>query len=110
MSKSLGNYIGIYEEPKEIFGKTMRISDGLMRKYFELATDMAIDEIDSTLEGHPRQAKIILGKAIVSRYYDNEQLEGLQRSSTGFLKITNFRIIFHKSSCLQMEAKITKYG
>ncbi len=72
MSKSLGNYIGIYEEPKEIFGKTMRISDGLMRKYFELATDMEIDEIDSTLEGHPRQAKIILGKAIVSRYYDKE--------------------------------------
>ncbi|MCP4264628.1 MAG: tyrosine--tRNA ligase [Candidatus Brocadiaceae bacterium] len=75
MSKSLGNYIGIYEEPKEIFGKTMRISDDLMRKYFELATDMATNEIDSTLNGHPRQAKIILGKAIVSRYYDNEIAE-----------------------------------
>ncbi|MHC4266970.1 MAG: tyrosine--tRNA ligase [Planctomycetota bacterium] len=75
MSKSLGNYIGIYEEPKEIFGKTMRISDDLMRKYFELATDMATDEIDRTLKGHPRQAKIILGKAIVNRYYDNEIAE-----------------------------------
>ena len=72
MSKSLGNYIGIYEEPKEIFGKTMRISDDLMRKYFELATDMAIEDIESTLSGHPRQAKIVLGKAIVSRYYDDE--------------------------------------
>ncbi|MBT3355074.1 MAG: tyrosine--tRNA ligase [Candidatus Scalindua sp.] len=72
MSKSLGNYIGIYEEPKEIFGKTMRISDDLMRKYFELATDMAIKEIESTLSEHPRQAKIVLGKAIVSRYYDDE--------------------------------------
>jgi len=72
MSKSLGNYIGIYEEPKEIFGKTMRISDDLMRKYFELATDMAIEEIESTLSEHPRQAKIVLGKAIVSRYYDDE--------------------------------------
>ena len=49
MSKSLGNYIGIYEEPKEIFGKTMRISDDLMRKYFELATDMAMEEINSIL-------------------------------------------------------------
>ena len=72
MSKSLGNYIGIYEEPKEIFGKTMRISDDLMRKYFELATDMAIKEIESTLSEHPRQAKIVLGKAIVSRYCDDE--------------------------------------
>ncbi len=60
MSKSLGNYIGIYEEPKEIFGKTMRISDDLMRKYFELATDMASDEIDSILKGHPREAKVTL--------------------------------------------------
>ncbi len=75
MSKSLGNYIGIYEEPKEVFGKTMRISDDLMRKYFELATDMAMEEIESTLDGHPREAKIVLGKAIVSRYYDNEAAE-----------------------------------
>jgi tyrosyl-tRNA synthetase len=43
-----------------------------MRKYFELATDMAIEDIESTLSGHPRQAKIVLGKAIVSRYYDDE--------------------------------------
>ena len=75
MSKSLGNYIGIYEEPKEVFGKTMRISDDLMRKYFELATDMAMEDIESTLNEHPRQAKIVLGKAIVNRYYDNEAAE-----------------------------------
>lgn len=75
MSKSLGNYIGIYEEPKEIFGKTMRISDDLMRKYFELATDMDVDEIDSILKGHPRQAKVTLGKAIVRRYYEEETAE-----------------------------------
>jgi tyrosyl-tRNA synthetase len=72
MSKSLGNYIGIYEEPKEVFGKTMRISDDLMRKYFELATDMTIEDIESALNEHPRQAKTVLGKAIVSRYYDEE--------------------------------------
>ncbi|OHB36476.1 MAG: tyrosine--tRNA ligase [Planctomycetes bacterium GWA2_40_7] len=72
MSKSLDNYIGIYEDPKEIFGKTMRIGDDLMRKYFELATDMTVEEIDSALKGHPRQAKIVLGKAIVRRYYNEE--------------------------------------
>jgi len=75
MSKSLGNYIGIYEEPKEIFGKTMRINDDLMRKYFELATDMTVEEVESALNGHPRQAKAALGKAIVSRYYNEEIAE-----------------------------------
>jgi len=72
MSKSLDNYIGIYEEPKEIFGKTMSIDDSLMRKYFELATDISLEETDEILKAHPRQAKVNLGKAIVSRYYDNE--------------------------------------
>ncbi len=75
MSKSLGNYIGIYEEPKEVFGKTMRISDDLMRRYFELATDMNMEDIDNVLRGHPRQAKTVLGKAIVSRYYSEETAE-----------------------------------
>lgn len=75
MSKSLGNYIGIYEEPKEIFGKTMSIDDSLMRKYFELATDFSLEETDKILKTHPRQAKVNLGKAIVSRYYNNEIAE-----------------------------------
>jgi tyrosyl-tRNA synthetase len=75
MSKSLSNYIGIYEEPKEIFGKTMSINDSLMRKYFELATDLSLEETDKILKAHPRQAKVDLGKAIVSRYYDNEIAE-----------------------------------
>ena len=75
MSKSLDNYIGIYEEPKEIFGKTMSIDDSQMRKYFELATDISLEETDEILKAHPRQAKVNLGKAIVSRYYDNETAE-----------------------------------
>jgi len=75
MSKSLDNYIGIYEEPKEIFGKTMSIDDSQMRKYFELATDIPLEETDEILKAHPRQAKVNLGKAIVSRYYDNETAE-----------------------------------
>jgi tyrosyl-tRNA synthetase len=75
MSKSLDNYIGIYEEPKEIFGKTMSIDDSQMRKYFELATDIPLEETDEILKAHPRQAKVNLGKAIVSRYYDNKTAE-----------------------------------
>lgn len=75
MSKSLGNYIGIYEGPKEIFGKAMSISDDLTRKYFELTTDKTPKEIDEILKGHPRQAKVELGKAIVRRYHNDESAE-----------------------------------
>ena len=42
MSKSLGNYIGIDEEPKEMYGKAMSIPDELMMRYFMLVTDMPI--------------------------------------------------------------------
>lgn len=86
MSKSLGNYIGITESPVEMFGKAMSIPDALMRKYFELATDMSMEQVDKLLdhEVHPRDAKVELGKSIVSRYYDREAAE---KAATGFDKI-----------------------
>lgn len=73
MSKSLENYIGITEAPNEMFGKAMSIPDELMRKYFELATDLPIDKIDvlSGKDVHPKMAKMELAKAVVARYYDN---------------------------------------
>ncbi len=46
MSKSLGNYIGIDEEPNEIYGKSMSVPDELMLKYYELATDLTLDEFE----------------------------------------------------------------
>lgn len=77
MSKSLGNYIGITESPGEMFGKAMSIPDNLMRKYFELATDLSIDEINQLLDihTHPRTAKVAMSKAIVQRYYDSKAAE-----------------------------------
>lgn len=74
MSKSLGNYIGITEEPAQIFGKAMSIKDDLMKKYFVLATDMDDGRIDELLAHgvHPRQAKAELARAIVRRYWDEE--------------------------------------
>src|SRR5207248_6222871 len=45
MSKSLNNYIGINEPPQEIFGKVMSISDDLMWRYYELLTDLTINQI-----------------------------------------------------------------
>lgn len=78
MSKSLRNYIGITESPREIFGKTMSIPDNLMGKYFELATELSMDEIRRLLDHrhtHPRAAKVALAKAVVRRYHGDEQAE-----------------------------------
>jgi len=80
MSKSLGNYIGISEEPDQIFGKIMSIPDSLILKYFELLTDVPIDTIKKyerqMKEGeNPRNIKVILGKTIVSQYYNENEAE-----------------------------------
>jgi tyrosyl-tRNA synthetase len=78
MSKSLNNYIGINEAPKEIFGKVMSISDELMFLYFELVTDVPRDEIERYREGirdgslHPRDVKAGLAKNICAQFYDEE--------------------------------------
>ncbi|GKU26018.1 tyrosine--tRNA ligase [Clostridium folliculivorans] len=75
MSKSLGNYIGINENAKDIFGKTMSIPDENIVKYFELATDIhpdKIDEIRSKLncgKVNPRDVKISLAKELVRLYH-----------------------------------------
>jgi len=75
MSKSLGNYIGINEPPKEIYGKTMSIPDELMLKYFELLTDLPhekIEELDKGLKSgkvHPKKAKSDLAKLLVEQFH-----------------------------------------
>ena len=68
MSKSLGNYIGIDEPPNEIFGKIMSISDELMLRYYEILTDVDLDEVKA---GHPKEMKIRLGELIVAQFYDD---------------------------------------
>ncbi|MDR1228352.1 MAG: tyrosine--tRNA ligase [Azoarcus sp.] len=74
MSKSLGNYIGIAEPPKEIFGKTMSVSDTLMWRYYELLSLRSSDEIaalKTEVEGgrNPRDAKIMLAREFVARFH-----------------------------------------
>ncbi|HPV40314.1 MAG TPA: tyrosine--tRNA ligase [Spirochaetota bacterium] len=81
MSKSLHNYIGINEPPKDIFGKVMSISDDLMFLYYELVTDVPRDEIEKYREGiknntlHPRDVKVSLAKNICAQFYDAETAE-----------------------------------
>ena len=75
MSKSLGNYIGINEPPREIFGKAMSVSDALMWRYWELCTDLSLADIAALHrrveagELHPRQAKADLARRIVADYH-----------------------------------------
>ena len=78
MSKSLGNYIGISESPKEMYGKSMSIPDELMMRYFMLVTDMTIEEqeaLEAKLESgeaHPRDVKMQLARTIVRLYHGEE--------------------------------------
>jgi len=75
MSKSLGNYIGITEPPREIFGKIMSIPDSLMGDYFELTLGYKKDDvkkINNDVEKgviHPRNLKARLGRELVTFYH-----------------------------------------
>jgi tyrosyl-tRNA synthetase len=79
MSKSLGNYIGITEPPKEMYGKIMSISDRLMLRYYELLSHSSLEDISSLKEGikkgavHPKHAKENLALEIVERYWNKEE-------------------------------------
>lgn len=66
MSKSLNNYVGVAEPAKEQFGKLMSVSDELMLKYYELLTDVNLDEIRSM---HPMEAKKQMAAMIVERFH-----------------------------------------
>jgi tyrosyl-tRNA synthetase len=73
MSKSKGNYIGITDEPADMFGKIMSISDEMMENYFTLLTNLPtekIAELTDPNKTHPKEAKVLLGKTIVSEFYN----------------------------------------
>lgn len=78
MSKTTDNYIGITEEPRHIFGKTMSISDETMESWFKLATELPEEEVSKILSNletgklHPADAKRLLAKEVVAFYYDKK--------------------------------------
>jgi len=90
MSKSLGNYIGIDESGREMYGKTMSIPDTLITRYFELVTPVPLEELRSIaakLAGgslHPRDVKMRLAYEIVSFYHDQETA---QRAKEEFKRV-----------------------
>ncbi len=75
MSKSLDNYIGVNESPKDMFGKTMRVSDDLMYRYYELLTSITPNELSqlktdvAEKRKHPREVKVNLAKTLVARFH-----------------------------------------
>lgn len=74
MSKSLGNYVGINEPPREIFGKLMSVSDELMWRYFDLLSFRGIEEVAGfkreVVSGrNPRDIKVLLAQEIVARFH-----------------------------------------
>ena len=78
MSKSLGNYVGLTDEPRLMFERVMSIPDTVMPQWFTLLTDFGpelISEILDTRQTHPKQAKMELGKYIVRAYHNDEQAE-----------------------------------
>lgn len=86
MSKSYGNYIGLTDEPNDMFGKVMSIPDELMVKYYRLASTLPVDEIDKIEAGlaadeiHPNKCKRALAKNIVTAYYDEAAAEEAEQA------------------------------
>ncbi len=87
MSKSLNNYIGITEAPKEIYGKVMSISDELMLRYYELLSDVDLEQLRRIQDGvagkdggvHPMESKKALARELVQRFYDAAAATQAQR-------------------------------
>lgn len=81
MSKSYGNYIGLTDDPSDMFGKVMSIPDDLMVKYYRLASTLPVAQIDAIEadlandELHPNRVKRDLAKNIVAAYYDQAAAE-----------------------------------
>ena len=76
MSKSLGNYIGITDDANDMYGKVLSCSDELMWRYYDLLSDLSIQDIQTlqqkVIDGevHPKAAKMQLAREITARFHD----------------------------------------
>lgn len=85
MSKTYGNYVGIDEPPDVIFGKLMSISDELMLKYYELLSDISLEELNALKQGmtdgtaHPMEAKMRFAHEMVARFHSESDAEKAEK-------------------------------
>jgi len=87
MGKSTGNYIGVDESPKDMYGKTMSITDDLIVSYFELTTDYPLEKIEDVkkaLEGgeNPKNLKMELARELVTLYHDKDAAQQAEKEFT----------------------------
>lgn len=75
MSKSLGNYIGINDTPRDFFGKTMSIPDDLLGEWFALLTDVPRADAEGSIREHPMRAKDLLARKIGERYHGPDAMD-----------------------------------
>jgi tyrosyl-tRNA synthetase len=86
MSKSYGNYVGIDEPPDVIFGKLMSVSDELMLKYYELLSDITLEELRELKEDiasgrvHPKAAKVRFAQEMVKRFHGAQEAIQAERN------------------------------
>ena len=86
MSKSLDNYIGISEEPFTKLEKSMKIPDDVLRQYFELATDLPMEEINEIMNGDIREAHFRFAKELLAMYDDVNEFESLKEKYLNIAK------------------------
>jgi tyrosyl-tRNA synthetase len=85
MGQSLGNYIGVEEDPAEMFGKTMSIPDHAMPQWFRLAADLEPDEVANIEAGlasgdlHPGETKRRLARAVTALYWGDEEAKAAEQ-------------------------------
>lgn len=84
MSKSLDNYIGLTDSPFVKFEKSMKIPDQVLKQYFELATDLSMDEINEIMKGDIREAHMAFAKELLKMYDDVQEFEAIKEK---YLKI-----------------------
>jgi tyrosyl-tRNA synthetase len=82
MSKSKGNYIGITEPPEVMFGKVMQVSDELMYSYYELLTDVSMQEIGRLKSLHQMDVKIDLARRIVRDFHSEAEARSAEETFT----------------------------
>ena len=88
MSKSLGNYVAITDEPNDMFGKIMSIPDALIPRYFALTTYSPLEEVKKiqsdleTGEAHPKELKMRLAREIVAIYHGDALAQKAEQAFT----------------------------
>lgn len=106
MSKSLGNYIGVNEDAKDMYVKIMKIPDDMIIPYFELTTDVHPDKIASISkllekgEVNPKDIKMLLARDIISLYHSLEELKEAE---------DNFAALYQNKN-IEVELPIIEYS